>query len=136
MAAVLQKLAEQKGVADKLLIDSSGLTAYYIGKQADHRIRAAAEKQGAPIDHRAQIFDPADFQKFDYILAVNHEVKDLLMTLASEEEKKKIFLATSFGKQYRDQEIPDPFYLGPHAFDSVMEMAFDACNGLLTQLFP
>lgn len=136
LAAVLQKLADEKGIGDELFIDSSGLTTYYIGKQSDHRIRAAAEKKGVAIDHIAQLFEPIDFQKFDYVFAVNHEVKDLLLELASDAEKTKIFLATHFGKQHQDEEIPDPFYLGPHAFDSVMEMAFDACQGILNRLFP
>lgn len=135
LAAVLQKLAVEKGVGNQLFIDSSALTTYYIGKQADHRIRAAAEKKGVAIDHIAQLFEPIDFQKFDYIFAVNHEVKDLLLELASDAEKTKIFLATHFGKQHKDEEIPDPFYLGPHAFDSVMEIAFDACQGILNRLF-
>jgi protein-tyrosine phosphatase len=131
LAAILQQLVEKKGVADRFHIDSSGIASYYIGKQADHRIRSAAEKKGVVIDHLAQLVDPIHFQQFDYIFAVNEEVKHLLLTLATEEEKKKIFLATHFGKQHRNEEIPDPFHRGPNAFDDVIEIAFDACQGFL-----
>lgn len=136
LAAVLQQLAMMKGVADKLDIDSSGLTTYYLGKQADLRISLAAEKKGVKIDHIAQVFETSDFQRFDYIFAVNHEVKELLTHLSSEKDRKKIFLATHFASKYKDMEVPDPFYMGPDAFDHVLEMAFDACQGILDLIFP
>ncbi len=46
LAAALQKLAEEKGVGDQLFIDSPAMTTDFIGKQADHRILAVAEKRG------------------------------------------------------------------------------------------
>ena len=50
---------------------------------------------------------------------------------SSEKDKKKIVLATAFSKKFKNQDIPDPYYDGPEAFDLVIEMAFDACEGIL-----
>ncbi len=136
LAGALQHLAEKRGVSDKLLIDSSGLTTYYVGKQADHRTREAALKKHMVIDHIAKSFEPVDFQKFDYVFAVTNEVKKLLLELATPEEQKKVYLATAFSKKFPNEEVPDPFYQGAQAFDDVIEMAFDASERILDKLFP
>lgn len=131
--AVFETLAKKEGVSDRFFVDSFGVTSYYLGKQADRRIRHAAEKREIHIDHIAQLFKPADFQRFDAIFAVTKDVVDILNEIASSpEEKKKIHLATAYASHYRNQEIIDPFYNGEQFFDLVMEIAFDACAGILS----
>jgi protein-tyrosine phosphatase len=132
LAAVLESLAKKRGAADRFFIDSMALTTYYLGKQADPRMRKAAEKNQIEIDHIAQLFKPSDFQRFDVLFGVTDECIDILKELSStEEERKKIMLATAFAKKYKNKEIPDPYYDSTEAFDHVMEMAFDACEGIL-----
>jgi protein-tyrosine phosphatase len=132
LAAIFMSLAEKKGVADQFFVDSMGLTIYYLGKQADLRMCKAAEKKQIVIKHISKLFKPSDFQRFDQVFAVSDEAIDVLMDIAlSEEDKKKIVLATAFSKKFKDQDIPDPYYDGPELFDLVVEMAFDACEGIL-----
>ncbi len=132
LAATFMKLARKEKVENHFFVDSSALTTFYLGQSADYRMCKAAQKKGITIEHIAQLFEKPDFSKFDYILAVNHEVRDLLQGLAStQQERKKIILATAFAKKYKNQEIPDPYFHGGEAFDHVMDMAFDACEGLL-----
>jgi protein-tyrosine phosphatase len=132
LAAIFEVLAKRKGVADRFFIDSMALTTYYLGKQADSRMRKAAVEKQIDINHIAQLFNPSDFQRFDVVFPVTNEAADVLKDLASsEEDKKKIVLATAFSKKFKDQDIPDPYYDGPEAFELVVEMAFDACEGIL-----
>ena len=132
LAAIFESLAKEKGVADRFHIDSMALTTYYLGRPADSRMCKAAEKKGIEIDHIAQLFTPGDFQRFDLVLPVTHEAADVLKDIAtSDKDKKKILLATSFSKKFKGQDIPDPYYDGPEAFELVVEMAFDACEGIL-----
>lgn len=132
LAAIFEALAKKKGIADRFFIDSMALTTYYLGKQADPRMRKAAAKSHIDIHHIAQLFKPSDFQRFDVVFPVTNEAADVLKDLASSaEDKKKILLATAFAKKFKDQDIPDPYYDGPEAFDLVVEMAFDACEGIL-----
>lgn len=132
LAAIFATLAKKKGVADRFFIDSMALTTYYLGRQADPRMRKAAAEQQIDINHIAQLFRPSDFQRFDIIFPVTNEAADVLKDLsASEEDKKKILLATAFSKKFKNQDIPDPYYDGSEAFDLVVEMAFDACEGIL-----
>jgi protein-tyrosine phosphatase len=132
LAAIFETLAKKKRVADHFFIDSMALTTYYLGKPADPRMCKAAEKKGIEINHIAQLFKPSDFQRFDRVFPVTHEAADVLKDIASsEEDKKKIRLATAFSKKFKDQDIPDPYYDGPEAFELVVEMAFDVCEGIL-----
>lgn len=132
LQAIFNALAEKRKVADRFFVDSMALTTYYLGRQADARMCKAAEKKQIHIQHRAQLFKPSDFQRFDVVLPVTNEALDVLMDIAaSDEDKKKIVLITSFSKKYKNQDIPDPYYDGEKAFNLVMEMGFDACEGLL-----
>jgi protein-tyrosine phosphatase len=131
-AATLQHMVAAKGIADQFFIDSSGVTSYHLGCHADLRTCHAAKKRGIAIDHIAQVFQAEDFDRFDYIFAVTEEVHHLLLQLTSKEaDQSKVFLATHFGNTFRDQEVPDPFYDGEEAFDHVMAMAEDSCEGFL-----
>jgi protein-tyrosine phosphatase len=135
LAAVFETLAKKRGVADRFFVNSMALTSYYLGRPADPRMRSTAEKYHIPIDHIAQLFKPSDFQRFDLIFAVTDECIDLLKDLStSDEDRKKIQLATAFSKKYKNEDIQDPFYDGPEAFDHVMVMALDACEGILDVL--
>jgi protein-tyrosine phosphatase len=132
LAAVFNTLAKRRGVADQFFIDSMALTTYYLGRPADPRMCKAAATKKIEIDHIAKLFKPTDFQRFDLIFAVTHDAADILKDLASsDEEKNKIVLATTYSQTFKNQDIPDPYYDGAEAFDLVVTMAFDACEGIL-----
>ncbi len=135
LAAVMEKLIRERGLEERIFVDSMGLTTHYLKRPVDLRIRAAAEKQNVPINHFAQLLRPSDLQRFDWIFAVDMEVQELLQSYATTPaEKEKILLATAFSKKYPNQEILDPYYDGEDAFDRVIAIAFDACEGILASL--
>lgn len=134
-AAVLEDLAQKRGISDHFFIDSMALTTYYIGRPADQRMRRAADKKHITIDHIAKLFKPTDFQRFDTVFAVTNDAADILQDLAPPEEKHKIILATAYSQKFKNQDVPDPYYDGERAFDLVMEMALDACDGILNHYF-
>lgn len=135
LAAVFESLAKERGVSDRFFVDSMALTTYYLGKPADPRMCKAAEKHQISIDHTAQLFKPTDFQRFDLIFGATDECLDILKELSSsEQDRKKIKLATAFAKKHKNQDIPDPYYEGPESFEYVMQIAFDACEGILNHL--
>jgi protein-tyrosine phosphatase len=136
LEAIFNALAKEKGVADRFFVDSMALTTYYLGKQADIRMCKAAEKKEIVIEHIAKLFKPTDFQRFDVVFPVTNEAADVLMDIAtSEEDKRKIVLVTAYSKKYKNQDIPDPYYDGEKAFDHVMEIGFDACEGILEHFY-
>lgn len=132
LAAIFNSLVKKKGVADRFFVDSMALTTYYLGKQADLRMCKAAAKKEIEIEHISQLFKQSDFNRFDLLFPVTNEAADLLMGIApSEEDKKKIVLVTAYSKKFKNQDIPDPYYDGAEAFDLVVAMGFDACEGII-----
>src|SRR5262249_42337918 len=105
---------------------------WHIGQLPDERIRYAANARGVTLANRAQQFKREFLEEFDYILAADHEIlNDLYRYANNPTQKSKIHLITEFSKAYKNEEIPDPYYQGEHAFELVLDMLEDSCQGLL-----
>lgn len=136
LQATLQHLARQKGLGDKIYVDSCGLGWFHIGQHPDPRTFEAAKRRGILIDHRAQQFQDGFFSAFDLILPVNTEIKEQLLSHScSQNFQHKIALATDFSPRFRSQPIPDPYYMSSTGFDDLMEIILDSCEGILQHLF-
>ena len=128
---VLQHLAKELDFH----VESCGLGDWHEGQLPDPRMRAAALERGIPLTSRAQAIHPDHFDRFDLILAADHSVVHELQKHASKpEQKAKIHLMTKFSPIYKDQEVPDPFYENQAAFELVMDMVQDCCEGLISEL--
>jgi protein-tyrosine phosphatase len=80
---------------------------------------------------------PADFARFDYVLAMDRQNHANLLKLAPDAgARAKVHLLRSFAPNVRDgdDEVPDPYYGGAEGFDQVFDICLDACRGLLEQL--
>ncbi len=65
-------VVEEAGLAEMFLIDSAGTHAYHVGEPADRRACAAAERRGISLEGiAARRVEPADFNRFDYVLAMD-----------------------------------------------------------------
>ena len=132
---VFRHHAEQSGVVDRLHIDSAGTHAYHVGNPPDRRASAAAERRGISLgDIRARRVSDEDFERFDYIIAMDLDnVEDLKDQAAPEHHSKvKLFLEFSSG---REREVPDPYYGGASGFERVLDLVEEASRGLLETLF-
>lgn len=131
LECTLRHLASERKVNDQLFIDSCGLSSFHAGQNCDPRTFAAAQKKGIHIDHIAQPFHNAFLDAYDYVFVVTEELLEQVKELARPEQFKKILLATAFSSRYRNQDIPDPYYLGAEGFTEVMEIVLDSCQGFL-----
>lgn len=114
---------------------SCGIGDWHIGQGPDWRMREAASARGIALCGRAQQFQQPFFDQYDYILASDKEVlRDLYHYAETPEQKSKISLMTQFSRNYKGQEIPDPYYRGRGEFDLVLDMLQDCCEGLLDHI--
>jgi protein-tyrosine phosphatase len=131
---VFRRVVSESDLADRILIDSAGTHAYHVGKPPDQRAQAAAERRGYTLENlRARKVEAADFERFDYVIAMDRENRTLLMELAEEayRDRIRLFLEYSTG---RDDEVPDPYYGGAAGFERVLDLVEDASRGLLEAL--
>lgn len=132
---IMNHLAAQAGMSDRIECDSAGTGGYHIGSPPDRRMQAAAAKQNIPMIGIARQFTKADFTAFDPIVAMDRENYNNIIALDPQGKyRDKVKLMCDFATHHPDKEVPDPYYGGAEGFDYVIDLLTDACSGLLTQL--
>ena len=118
---------------DQIEVDSAGLGAYHVGEMPDRRAQEASRARGVTLNSSARQFTADDFERFDYVVAMDVENHEDLLDLAPDAAAKAtVRLLRSFDPAApADAEVPDPYYGGPRGFDHIFNMCEAACQGLL-----
>jgi protein-tyrosine phosphatase len=131
---ILRHLVNQDPTV-KVYVESCGIGDWHLGQAPDRRIQEASKARGIILTSRAQQFQHPFFDQFDYILAADKEVLKFLYHYAkTPDQKSKVNLMTAFSSNYAGQEIPDPYYQSNGAFELVLDMLEDSCQGLLEHI--
>jgi protein-tyrosine phosphatase len=131
---VFRHFVEQAGLDGRVEVDSAGTHAYHVNEPADSRARAAAERRGYSLEGiRARRVDVSDFERFDYIVAMDRDNLAALQEHSDGEHENKLFLFLEFSDSPGD-EVPDPYYGGASGFERVLDLVEEASRGLLETL--
>jgi len=131
---VFRHLVAEAGMEARIQVDSAGTHAYHVGEPPDRRATAAAERRGFSLANiRARRVCGADFERFDYLLAMDRDNLSLLRELSDPEYHDKIRLLLEFSSG-REREVPDPYYGGATGFERVLDLVEEASRGLLETL--
>jgi protein-tyrosine phosphatase len=133
---VMRHLLREAGLEGAVEVDSAGTAGYHAGEPPDARARAAARRFGVEVGGRARQFERADFERFDYVLAMDRTNFEDLGELALDvTARKKLHLLRSFEPGAPPgASVPDPYYGGDDDFDDVVRICLSACAALLEQL--
>ncbi len=124
-------LARERGVLDRLLVDSAGTGGWHVGNRADPRSIAVANKHGIELPSRARTFDDggAEAERFPWLIAMDKQnQRDMIARGAP---RDSVHLMLSFHPDPPTDEVPDPYYGGDDGFDRVYTMLTKACEGLI-----
>ena len=131
----MRKIVEERGLKDKIIIDSAGLTSYHEGELPDNRMRAHAAKRGYKLTHLSRPVKSDDFKEFDLIIGMDDEnIKGLNRIASTNQEKHKIHKMTEYLVNKVATTVPDPYYGGAAGFENVLDILEDACQGLMNSL--
>jgi len=134
-ASVLRKLAIDQGLAGALNIGSAGVRVPWPGTRIDPRADAALRRGGyTSLRSRSQQVTPADFQRIDLALAMDHTNLEELRELCPPEQAHKLHLFLDFTSDLRGQAVPDPYYGDARGFDNVLALCEAGARGLLATL--
>jgi low molecular weight protein-tyrosine phosphatase len=132
---VFQYYVDSKGHTDKIDIDSAGTIAYHEGEHADARMREVAATRDYQLESIARKVIPEDIEKFDLIIAMDHDNLYELEQLAGGKQNH-IRLLGSFLENHNDNDgapsVPDPYYGGRAGFEQVLDMIEESCPKLLS----
>lgn len=132
---VLRTVAAREAPELELEVDSAGTAAYHVGEPPDPRTREAAARRGYDLTApRARIVEPADFERFDLILAMDREILRVLRRRAPKTAHQRLRLFLEFAPEAGPEDVPDPYYGGPNGFEEVLDLVEAATRALLAHL--
>jgi protein-tyrosine phosphatase len=133
---VMRRLLEDEGLADRVEVESAGTGGWHVGEPPDERATLAAGRRGLRLSGAAQQVRPADFGRFDLLIAMDRaNLRELLALAPDEEAAEKVRLLREFDPAASgDLDVPDPYYGGDRGFATVLDMVEAACRGLLDEL--
>jgi protein-tyrosine phosphatase len=115
---VMRALIRERGLEDRIEVDSAGTGGWHVGAPPDARATEAAR------------FSVEDFDRFDLILAMDSEnLRDLRALAPDDEARANVRLLRGPGL-----DVPDPYYGGPDGFENVLDHVEEACRKLLDEI--
>lgn len=114
--------------------DSAGTASYHIGKFPDARSTEVAAGNGITLTHRARAFNTTDFERFDYIIAMDKQNLEHINRMKPLDSNAIVKLMRDFDHLPADYEVPDPYYGDRRDFENVFTILDRSCDGLLNNL--
>jgi len=131
--AIFAHLVRQKELDNDILTDSAGTASYHIDNQPDHRTIICLRKNNILVNHHARQFIMNDFDEFDYILPMDRNNLEDILSLRKH-SKDGIRLMRHFDPLEKNAEVPDPYYGGSEGFDTIFEILMRSSENLLEHL--
>ncbi|MCX2523678.1 low molecular weight protein-tyrosine-phosphatase [Larsenimonas rhizosphaerae] len=132
---VFRSKVAQAGLAEHILIDSCGTGDWHVGQPPDPGARRAAADRGLSLDDlRARQLDDSDFERFDWILAMDSANLRDIKRRSPPHARARIALFLPFAPRLDVTDVPDPYGEGNEAFDQVYALVDQASDAFLNEL--
>ena len=117
-------------------VDSSGIGPWHVGQLPDERMRRHGRRHGYEFDSIARQFSAADFDRFDLIVGMDEDNVSQISSRARSpyDLHKVVCMADYLTHHPMHKSVPDPYYSNDNAFELVIELLEDACQGLLNSI--
>jgi protein-tyrosine phosphatase len=122
---------------DGIFIDSAGTLGFHAGAAPDPRSILVAGKKGIDISGLiCRRISTADFEDFDYILAMDNDNLAYLKEICPADTAHRLHLLLPFARDLKGlKEIPDPYlYRSMEAYERVYDFIDRAAKGLLDEI--
>jgi len=131
---VVRAEIDRRGLGDRFHIESAGTGDWHVGKGADPRSAATAERYGLDLsDHRAQQITRHNIHEWHWFVAMDHDNRRNLLHMGAPTEK--VLMMRQFEvAEGAAPEVPDPYYGGPDGFEDAYTMLCDNAARLLDYL--
>ena len=145
MAAAVLSSRTADWSSPKIIVDSSGTSAWHIGQGAHPTSQKTWEKAGYKYSHSASEFKSNDFFEADLILVMDsNNFRNVIKLAPDEQSRGKVFYLRSFdpalsaidpsSAKFYELEVPDPYNQSVEAYEETLVMIESAVDGLLQEL--
>jgi protein-tyrosine phosphatase len=132
---VLRHLVAARGLADHVEVASAGLEDWHAGAPPDARSQAHALRRGYDLAaQRALHFTPRDFERFDWVIAMDAGHHERLRRRCPPQHAHKLRRAADFSDRVPTGGVPDPYYGDAGGFEEVLDLIEAVCEGVLVQV--
>jgi protein-tyrosine phosphatase len=131
---VFRHLTRERGVEDLYHVDSAGTGSWHVGEPPDRRSAEVARRKGVPLEGVARQIAGHDFERFDWILAMDRENLAALEVMRRRSGRARLHLLRDFDAERGDGDVPDPYYGGPDGFENVYALVHRAAEAFLDYL--
>jgi protein-tyrosine phosphatase len=132
---VAREIARREAPQLALQFDSAGTADYHIGDPPDPRSIRAAMARGYDISQlRARQLQPADFQHFDLLLAMDEANLASMLRVAPPGGARRAKLFLDYAPGVGPGSVPDPYYGDAAGFEQVIDLAEHGVRGLLRDI--
>jgi len=136
---IMKHLVRERGLSDRIHVESAGTSAFQVGNPPDERSAAEARNRGVTLAGHARQFQPGDLGDFDLVVAMDrHNLGDLHDLAPEPFLRQRVVLLRSFDPASAGNptqlDVPDPYSGGATGFATVYDLVEPACRGLLDHL--
>jgi protein-tyrosine phosphatase len=117
-------------------VDSCGFESFHVGDPPDSRAQEVAGKRGIDLSsHRARLFTTDDFDKFDYIYAMDSTHFSNIMRLTrNKSDRSKIDYLLNILHPGQNLGVQDPWYYDLKVFEKVFFQLDEACDRIIDKI--
>ncbi|MDD3637575.1 MAG: low molecular weight protein-tyrosine-phosphatase [Bacteroidales bacterium] len=127
---IFKHKAHKAGLA--VTVDSAGTSAWHAGEKADRRMQQTAKNRGYELTSISRPVTSSDFDKFDYLIAMDdHNYDDLRQKAGNAAQMDKVLRMRDFFSDKLYDHVPDPYYGGDQGFETVINLLEDASDNLI-----
>ena len=132
---IFTTLLTEHGLQHTIHVSSAGTVSYQRGSSPDGRAIALLQQHGIDISHlEAQSIDDLALHSYDWIFTMDYETYEAVAQSLPKEQPPYLHLMMDFVEEQSGEEVPDPYYDGMEAFDSVRSMLETASERILAML--
>ena len=132
---VFRHHAALAGLADRIVVASAGIGDWHVGEPPDRRAIAHAAKRGYDIrKQRARQICEADFERFNWILAMDKDVLRGVNELRPLSHEGHVGLFLDFAPSLGVRDVPDPYYGAADGFERVLDLVEAGSDSLLEKI--
>lgn len=128
---IFSYLVEKRGLSDQFVIDSCAISTEEIGNPIYRPAKEMLQKKGIPIiPHRAVQLKKSDYERYDYLIAMDNLNLRNISYIINSDPGRKIHRLLDFTS--KGGNVDDPWY--SDRFDIAYDDIYTGCTALLDML--
>ena len=129
---VLRARIAERGLEDRVAVDSCGTSSYHNGEQADPNTRAVASRRGLDLEwHRSRRLLDSDYYEFDVLIAMDRSNETGIKDRLPPNSEVHIRRFMEFVPDAPGPDMPDPYYGGRSGFERVHDLVDAGADPLI-----